>query len=144
MVSGRRTAPAASRQRECPTRSDEDAQPDLALRTSPGRRCRRGFATIAGPCALTLVTLAAATVARPVEAVPACGERICLVAQLDARFAEKPQVIGLSAAGGLRAILASANGSWTVLITYPRRPTGVIATGPGFENIGLITAGQPA
>jgi hypothetical protein len=40
-------------------------------------------------------------------------------------------------------ILASSNGSRKILITYPNRPTCVIATGQAFENIALIMAGQP-
>lgn len=102
------------------------------------------IARVAGPLALTLLTLAAATVTRPAAAATACGERTSLLAQLDAKFAEKPQIIGLSADGGVLEILASTGGSWTILITYPKRPTCVIATGQAFENIGLITAGQPA
>jgi hypothetical protein len=99
---------------------------------------------VAGPLLLTLLTLAAATVARPAAAGATCAERTTLLAQLERKFAEKPQVIGLSADGGVLEVLASAGGSWTILITYPKRPTCVIATGQAFENIGLITAGQPA
>ena len=77
-------------------------------------------------------------------AAPACGERARLLEHLDQRFAEKRQAIGLSADGGVLEILASSNGSWTILITYPNRPTCVLATGQAFENIALIMAGQPA
>ena len=77
------------------------------------------------------------------SAAPACGERARLLEHLDQRFAEKRQAIGLSADGGVLEILASSNGSWTILITYPKRPTCVLATGQGFENIALIMAGQP-
>ena len=39
-------------------------------------------------------------------------------------------------------ILAVSNGSRTILITCPNRPTCVIATGQAFENIALIMAAQ--
>lgn len=110
---------------------------------APLRALLPSLGRVAGPLGLVLLTLAAATVARPATAA-ACGERASLLAQLDRKFAEKPQAIGLSADGGVLEILASTNGSWTILITYPKRPTCVIATGQGFENVGLITAGQPA
>ena len=64
----------------------------------------------------------------------ACGKRARLE-HLDQRFAEKRQAVGLSADGGLLEILASSNGSRTILITCPNRPTCVIATGQAFENL---------
>ena len=107
--------------------------------------CRiSSLARVAGPIMLALLTLAAASGARPAAAAPACGERASLLAHLAARFAEQPQSIGLSTDGGVLEVLAAAGGSWTILITYPKGPTCVIATGQAFETIGLLTAGQPA
>ena len=107
-------------------------------------RTFRNFAHVAGPLLLSLLPFAAATVAHPAAAAVACAERTTLLAQLERKFAERPQAIGLSADGGMLEILASASGSWTILITYPKRPTCVIATGEAFENIRLVIAGQPA
>jgi hypothetical protein len=110
---------------------------------APMREHTRTASRILRSTLLAALVLAGAPENRP-AAAPACGERARLLEQLDQQFAEKPQAIGLSADGGVLEILASSNGSWTILITYPNRPTCVIATGQGFENIGLITAGQPA
>jgi hypothetical protein len=111
---------------------------------SPQRLLLPMLTRVAGPLGFALLAIAAAATAQPAAAGPACGERASLLAHLDAKFAEKPQIIGLSADGGVLEILASANGSWTILITYPKRPTCVVATGQAFENVGLLTAGQPA
>jgi len=71
----------------------------------------------------------------PAAAAPACGERARLLEHLDRRFAEKLQAIGPAADGGVLGILAVSNGSRTILITCPNRPTCVIATGQAFENL---------
>lgn len=92
---------------------------------------------------LAALILGAAARHDAAAAAPACGERARLLEHLDRRFAEKRQAIGLSADGGVLEILAPSNGSWTILITYPNRPTCVIATGQAFENVALIMAGQP-
>jgi hypothetical protein len=118
--------------------------PGLLRAPSMRRPLLPRLARVAGPLCSALLALAAAATAQPATAGPACGERTSLLAHLDAKFAEKPQIIGLSADGGVLEILASDNGSWTILITYPKRPTCVIATGQAFENVGLLTAGQPA
>ena len=44
---------------------------------------------------------------------------------------------------GLLEVLVSPNGGWTILLTYPKRPTCVIATGAGWEG-SLLQIGQPA
>ena len=120
------------------------AKSAVARDGAPMRDRTRTAARILRSNLLAALVLAVAPENRPAAAAPACGERARLLEHLDQNFAEKRQAIGLSADGGVLEILASSNGSWTILITYPNRPTCVIATGQGFENIGLITAGQPA
>jgi hypothetical protein len=39
-------------------------------------------------------------------------------------------------------VLVSPEGGWTMLITYPRRPTCVVATGEAWQMLQL--AGEPA
>jgi hypothetical protein len=39
-------------------------------------------------------------------------------------------------------VLVSPDGSWTMLVTYPRRPTGVVAAGAAWAM--LQPARQPA
>ena len=59
------------------------------------------------------------------------------------KLPETPQALGLSQDGGLLEVLVSPSGGWTILLTYPKRPTCVIATGAGWEG-SLLQTGQPA
>ncbi len=41
--------------------------------------------------------------------------------------------------------MVSPSGGWTILVTYPKRPSCVVATGEGWENLLVpVPAGQPA
>jgi len=123
--------------------ASRSAKSAAARNGAPMRERIRPASRILRATLLAALVLAAAPENGPAAAAPACGERARLLEHLDQRFAEKRQAIGLSADGGVLEILASSNGSWTILITYPSRPTCVLATGQGFENIALIMAGQP-
>ena len=119
------------------------AKSEAARNGAPMRDRARVASRISCSILLSALILGTAADHGAAAAAPACGERARLLEHLDQRFAEKRQAIGLSADGGVLEILASSNGSWTILITYPNRPTCVIATGQEFENIALIMAGQP-
>ncbi len=77
------------------------------------------------------------------EAQTLCGERAEILERLERQFAETPQAIGLSEDGALVEVVVSPTGGWTILVTYPKRPSCVVATGKGWETL-LISAGQPA
>ncbi len=77
------------------------------------------------------------------EAQTLCGERAQILDRLEQKFAETPQAIGLSEDGALVEVVVSPTGGWTILVTYPKRPSCVVATGKGWETL-LIPAGQPA
>ena len=55
---------------------------------------------------------------------------------------ETPQAVGLSGDGGVVEVLVSPDGDWTMLVSYPKRPTCVVAAGPAWEMQQL--AGEPA
>jgi hypothetical protein len=76
------------------------------------------------------------------NAVRICGERAALLEQFAMEHDEKPQALGLGADGGLIEVLVSPEGGWTMLVTYPQRPTCVFAMGEAWETIQL--AGDPA
>ncbi len=82
-----------------------------------------------------------ATGAAPSVAQPVCGDHGEIRERLEKSFAEKPQAIGLSQDGGLVEVLVSPSGGWTILITYPGRPTCVVATGEGWESQ-IVLLGQ--
>ena len=66
--------------------------------------------------------------ATPAAAQAICGDHGEIRERLEKNHAETPQAIGLSQDGGLVEVLVSPSGGWTILITYPGRPTCVVAT----------------
>ncbi len=81
--------------------------------------------------------------APPADAQAVCGPRAEILERLEREFAETPQAIGLSGDGALIEIVVSPSGGWTILATYPKRPSCVVATGKDWQTL-LIPAGQPA
>jgi hypothetical protein len=75
------------------------------------------------------------------DAVRICGERAALLEQFAMQHDEKPQALGLGADGGVIEVLVSPAGGWTMLVTYPERPTCVVAMGEAWEMMQL--AGDP-
>jgi hypothetical protein len=106
----------------------------------PGRRAPA--ARVAGPIGLAaLALLCGSVVSQPAEATPKlCGDHDQILKRLEQAHEETPQALGLSGDGGLIEVLVSPNGGWTMLLTYPRRPTCVVATGEAWE---MQLAGQP-
>jgi hypothetical protein len=95
--------------------------------------------------ALILVcgSLGSVLVSAPAQAAPKlCGDRHQILERLEQAHEETPQALGLSGDGGVIEVLVSPEGGWTMLITYPRRPTCVVATGEAWQMLQL--AGQPA
>ena len=86
--------------------------------------------------------LGSAAVSRPADAVTRCGDRDAILKTLQQRHEEMPQAVGLSADGGVLEILVSPQGGWTILVTYPKRPTCVVAVGEAWQMLQLV--GRPA
>ena len=91
--------------------------------------------------AVALISAAGCDVAE--AAAAACGDRAQMLEQLSSKYGEAPQAIGLTADGGVLEILASPKGGFTILVSYPKRPTCVVAVGSAFEMLTHL-AGQPA
>jgi hypothetical protein len=100
------------------------------------------LARLIGPIAFTLLLLGNSAVSGPAAAAPMCGERDEILARLQQRHDESPTALGLSSDGGVLEVLVSPEGGWTILITYPKRPTCVVAVGEAWQTLQL--AGQPA
>ncbi|HSA82039.1 MAG TPA: hypothetical protein VLE23_14580 [Geminicoccaceae bacterium] len=114
---------------------------DQASRHSAG--LGRALARLIGPLALTLsVMLGGAAVGGSAAAAAMCGDREEILARLQQRHDESPTALGLSSDGGVLEVLVSPEGGWTILITYPKRPTCVVAVGEAWQTLQL--AGQPA
>jgi hypothetical protein len=73
---------------------------------------------------------------------PVCGDRQEILKRLEERHQETRQALGLSADGGVLEVLVSPEGSWTILVTYPKRPTCVVAVGQAWQTLSI--AGQDA
>ena len=78
----------------------------------------------------------------PADAVRICGERNVLLEQFAMEHRETPQALGLGADGGVIEVLVGPDGGWTMLVTYPERPTCVVAMGEAWQMLQL--AGDPA
>ena len=90
-----------------------------------------------------LELLCGSVASQPAEAAPKlCGKRDQILKRLEQAHDETPQAIGLSGDGGVIEVLISPEGGWTMLVTYPKRPTCVVAAGPAWEMLQL--AGDPA
>ena len=111
-------------------------------RAGRARRLGRLVAQLAGPIAFTAMVLAGASlVSAPADAQtarPVCGERTEILKRLEQRHDETPQALGLSADGGVLEILVSPEGGWTILVTYPKRPTCVVAVGQAWQTLQLV------
>ena len=100
-------------------------------------------ARLAGPIAFaTLALLGGMLVSPPAHAAKLCGERNEILKRLEQKHEETPQALGLSADGGVLELLVSPEGGWTILVTYPKRPTCVVAVGQAWQTLTLV--GQPA
>jgi hypothetical protein len=79
----------------------------------------------------------------PAEAARLCGDRDQILKRLAQRHDETPQALGLSSDGGVLEVLVSPSGGWTILVTYPKRPTCVVAVGHAWQSLQLA-GGDPA
>ena len=90
-----------------------------------------------------LAVLGGSVVSEPADATPRlCGDRTEILERLAQSHAETPQSLGLSGDGGVIEVLVSPEGGWTMLVTYPRRPTCVVAAGEAWQVLQIV--GEPA
>jgi hypothetical protein len=109
----------------------------------PAKRGPHG-ARVAASLMLAVLTFAGgALVSAPAEAARVCGERDAILKRLEQRHEETPQALGLSSDGGVLEVLVAPDGGWTILVTYPKRPTCVVAIGEAWQTLQL-TGGQGA
>jgi hypothetical protein len=101
-------------------------------------------AQLVGRSLLALVAFAGGILpGAPVEAARLCGERDAILKSLEQKHQETRQALGLSADGGVLEVLVSPGGGWTILVTYPKRPTCVVAVGEAWQALHL-TGGEGA
>ncbi len=91
---------------------------------------------------LAIAFAALVATAAPALAQERCGERSDIIQQLQRRFQETQQAIGLASNGAMLEIYASPSGTWTVLMTYPNGKTCLMAVGDAWKPMSG-TLGQP-
>lgn len=109
-----------------------------ASRTSRPRA--RRLAVVSGAFALAAglaVTLPAAAQA------PQCAERTAVLERLADSYHEEPVSIGVTATGSLLEVLASPEGTWTIIITVPNGPTCLVSSGEGWRGAPVQIAQDP-
>ena len=87
---------------------------------------------------LAAIVLAGGTLmSSPAAGAKMCGERDQILKRLEQRHEETPQALGLSSDGGVLEVLVSPQGGWTILVTYPKRPTCIVAVGEAWQLLRL-------
>lgn len=64
-----------------------------------------------------------------------CGERDQLLDALSAKYHEIPVGMGITSDGQFIEVVASGEGTWTILVTVPNGPTCPIAVGEGWRKV---------
>ena len=79
----------------------------------------------------------------PVMAQVVCSERGKFLERLAKDYEEAPVAMGLAANGSVLEVLASNNGSWTIIVTDPAGKSCVLASGEAWESLPMLAAGGP-
>jgi hypothetical protein len=89
---------------------------------------------------LAILSVAVAVTALAVgtaQAQQVCGPRSIVVQKLKSELGEKPEAAGLTHSGGVIEILASRDGTWTVIMTAPNGLFCLLAAGEAWELRGI-------
>lgn len=105
--------------------------------TSPKCRAAVSAAFLAFVGVLTISSLPAAAQS------PQCGARAAVLDRLSDKYGEQPVSIGVTATGSLLEVLASPEGSWTIVVTVPGGPTCLVSSGDGWHNAPIQIAEEP-
>ena len=73
--------------------------------------------------------------APPASAQTVCADHGDLLKHLADRYGEQPHSIAFTDQGNLVEVVVSPNGTWTILVTAPGRPSCIVATGKEWETV---------
>jgi hypothetical protein len=108
------------------------------------RQLGRLAALLVGPIALVAMGAALTLDTSSAEAATKlCGDRGQILKRLEQKHEEVVKSLGLSADGGVIEVTVSPKGGWTMLVTYPKKPTCILAVGEAWQMMQLA-GGQPA
>ncbi|MGF1629229.1 MAG: hypothetical protein ACFCUT_07140 [Kiloniellaceae bacterium] len=113
-----------------------------AILEPPSPRPARMFAAV--PAVLLPVTAILAVSGQPAAAqTHQCAAREAMLTRLADHYHEEPVSIGITATGSLLEVLASPEGSWTIIITVPGGPTCLVSSGEGWRGAPMQVAEDP-
>ena len=72
-----------------------------------------------------------------------CADRSEFLNHLSANYKEAPVAMGLTANGGLLEVVASKDGSWTIIVTTPNGMSCGVASGMSWENTAEMKITDP-
>lgn len=91
------------------------------------------------PTIATSIAAALIVVSAPASAATKlCGDREQILQRLAQKHEETQQSIGLSADGGVIEVLVSPTGGWTMMVTYPKKPTCILAVGEAWQTFAAL------
>ncbi len=95
---------------------------------------------------LKIVTAVAVVtaLALPASAQSVCGERNKFLNHLSSGYSEAPVAMGLVSNGSILEVLASKDGSWTIIVTRPDGMSCVVAAGEAWEDMPQLAMGPAA
>lgn len=76
------------------------------------------------------------------QSQPACGPRSEVVGTLERKYHEVPVASGMMPTGLLMEILASPEGTWTIIVTHPQGRSCVFSAGDGWSADAPKDAGR--
>ncbi len=82
-----------------------------------------------------LTTVSGAMWHSPSHAATVCSTRTNFLDELSSQHRENPIAMGLAANGSVLEVLASKDGTWTILITSPNGTSCVVAVGDSWEAL---------
>ncbi len=91
--------------------------------------------------AVTVVAPATAAQAEPQRML--CGNRDTIHERLAQKYDEAPVIRALSGTGNLVEMLASPDGTWTMIVTRPGGPSCVVSTGDMWQPVQTISSVKP-
>ena len=72
-----------------------------------------------------------------------CANRADLLRHLSQNYKEAPVAMGLTANGGLLEVVASKEGSWSIIVTMPNGMSCGVVSGVNWENTAEVPTSDP-
>ena len=80
----------------------------------------------------------------PAMAQVVCSERGKFLERLASGFEETPVAMDLASNGSVLEVLASDDGTWTIIVTTPKGRSCVVASGEAWEDVPFLVSAPEA